>query len=118
MRLAPPTNAQEAENNCIMSKRWDTGKFQSGEPLTKIEARQCNGPWIENENGQWIQGSSVGDPMPASPTTPTVTTTTTATPSGTTTAGFMGLPKVAWIAIIGVGVYYAYSKGMLKKLIK
>ena len=34
------------------------------------------------------------------------------------TAGFMGLPKVAWIAIIGVGVYYAYSKGMFKKLIK
>ena len=35
-----------------------------------------------------------------------------------TTAGFMGLPKIAWIAIIGVGVYYAYSKGMFKKLLK
>ena len=46
---------------------------------------------------------------------PTVTTTTT-TPA-TKTAGFMGLPKVAWIAIVGVGVY-AYSQGMLKKLIK
>lgn len=34
------------------------------------------------------------------------------------TAGFMGLPKIAWIAIIGIGVYYAYSKGMLKKIIK
>ena len=42
-----------------------------------------------------------------------------------TTAGFngygnkfMGLPNLAWIAIIGVGVYYAYSKGMFKKLMK
>jgi len=35
-----------------------------------------------------------------------------------TTAGFMGLPNLAWIAIIGVGVYYAYSKGMFKKLLK
>jgi|TARA_B100001094_G_scaffold308747_1_gene341725 hypothetical protein len=30
-------------------------------------------------------------------------------------AGFMGLPNLAWIAIIGVGVYYAYSKGIFKK---
>lgn len=30
-------------------------------------------------------------------------------------AGFMGLPNLAWIAIIGVGVYYAYTKGMFKK---
>ena len=34
------------------------------------------------------------------------------------TAGFMGLPTMAWIAIGGVALYYAYSKGMLKKLIK
>jgi len=34
------------------------------------------------------------------------------------TAGFMGLPKIAWIAIIGAGLYYAYSKGMLKKFMK
>ena len=34
------------------------------------------------------------------------------------TAGFMGLPKTAWIAIVGVSLYYAYSKGMLKELIK
>ena len=46
-------------------------------------------------------------------------TTDDSTPSlGEKTAGFMGLPKIAWIAIIGVGVYYAYSKGMLKKLLK
>ena len=34
------------------------------------------------------------------------------------TAGFMGLPTMAWIAIGGVALYYAYSKGMFKKLIK
>ena len=31
-------------------------------------------------------------------------------------AGYMGIPQIGWIAIIGVGVYYAYSKGMFKKL--
>jgi len=39
-------------------------------------------------------------------------------PLGLKTAGYMGIPKIAWIAIIGVGVYYAYSKGMFKKLLK
>jgi hypothetical protein len=39
-------------------------------------------------------------------------------PLGVQTAGFMGLPKIAWIAIIGAGLYYAYSKGMLKKFMK
>jgi len=34
------------------------------------------------------------------------------------TAGFMGLPNLAWIAIGGVALYYAYSKGMFKKLMK
>ena len=34
------------------------------------------------------------------------------------TAGYMGIPKIAWVALIGVGVYYAYSKGMFKKLLK
>ena len=33
------------------------------------------------------------------------------------TAGFMGLPTIAWIAIGGVALYYAYSKGMFKKLL-
>ena len=36
----------------------------------------------------------------------------------TTTAGFMGLPKVAWIVIGGVALYFAYSKGMFKKILK
>ena len=40
------------------------------------------------------------------------------TPMGLNTAGFMGLPTMAWIAIGGVALYYAYSKGMFKKLIK
>ena len=34
------------------------------------------------------------------------------------TAGFMGLPNLAWIAIGGVALYYAYSKGMFKKILK
>jgi hypothetical protein len=34
------------------------------------------------------------------------------------TAGYMGIPNIAWIAIGGVAIYYAYSKGMLNKLIK
>ena len=38
--------------------------------------------------------------------------------SKTNTAGYMGIPQIGWIAIIGVGVYYAYTKGMFKKLIK
>jgi hypothetical protein len=38
--------------------------------------------------------------------------------SSTTTAGFMGIPNIAWIAIVGVGLYYAYSQGMFKKLLK
>jgi len=33
-------------------------------------------------------------------------------------AGFMGLPTVAWIAIGGIALYYAYSKGMFKKILK
>jgi len=44
-----------------------------------------------------------------------ISDTTTPTP---TTAGYMGIPKIAWVAIIGVGVYYAYSKGMLDKILK
>ena len=36
----------------------------------------------------------------------------------TNTAGFMGIPNIAWIAIVGVGLYYAYSQGMFKKLLK
>jgi len=35
-------------------------------------------------------------------------------PSSTKSAGYMGIPKIGWIAIIGVGVYYAYTKGMFK----
>ena len=49
---------------------------------------------------------------------PADTTTSTTNGDNTKTAGFMGLPKIAWIAIIGVGLYYAYSKGMFKKLMK
>ena len=45
-------------------------------------------------------------------------TTTEIEDSKTKKAGFMGLPTIAWVAIIGVGVYYAYSKGMFKKLLK
>lgn len=36
----------------------------------------------------------------------------------TKTAGFMGLPNLAWIAIGGVILYYAYQKGMFKKFLK
>ena len=36
--------------------------------------------------------------------------------TSTQVAGYMGIPQIGWIAIIGVGVYYAYSKGMFKKL--
>tara|TARA_R100000908_G_scaffold64977_2_gene50977 strand:+ start:2268 stop:2483 length:216 start_codon:yes stop_codon:yes gene_type:complete len=39
-------------------------------------------------------------------------------PASTQSAGYMGIPQIGWIAIIGVGVYYAYTKGMFKKLIK
>ena len=38
--------------------------------------------------------------------------------SKTNTAGFMGISTTAWIAIVGIGLYYAYTKGMLKKIIK
>ena len=44
--------------------------------------------------------------------------TTSDDDSTTKTAGFMGIPTIAWIAIGGVALYYAYSKGMLKKIIK
>tara|TARA_R110001592_G_scaffold196051_1_gene443766 strand:+ start:769 stop:972 length:204 start_codon:yes stop_codon:yes gene_type:complete len=36
-------------------------------------------------------------------------------PPSTKSAGYMGIPKIGWIAIIGVGLYYAYTKGFLKK---
>jgi len=52
------------------------------------------------------------------PTEDPVDTTSTTNGDDTKTAGFMGLPKIAWIAIIGAGLYYAYSKGMFKKLMK
>lgn len=42
----------------------------------------------------------------------------TTTNGETKTAGFMGLPTIAWIAIGGIAVYYAYSKGMFKKFLK
>ena len=29
-------------------------------------------------------------------------------------AGYMGIPKIGWIAIIGVLGYFAYTKGMFK----
>ena len=34
------------------------------------------------------------------------------------TAGFMGLPTIAWVAIGGIALYYAYSQGIFKKLLK
>lgn len=34
------------------------------------------------------------------------------------TEEYMGIPKIAWVVIVGAGLYYAYSKGMLKKIIK
>lgn len=40
------------------------------------------------------------------------------TPIKTKTAGFMGLPNLAWFAIGGVVLYYAYQKGMFKKFLK
>ncbi len=49
-----------------------------------------------------------GDPLPD----------TELAPNNVTSAGYMGIPKIGWIAIIGVGLYYAYTKGMFKKLIK
>ena len=36
-------------------------------------------------------------------------------PPSIKSAGYMGIPKIGWIAIIGVGLYYAYTKGFLKK---
>lgn len=39
-------------------------------------------------------------------------------PGGVNTAGYMGIPKIAWLVIIGGGLYYAYSKGMFKKILK
>jgi hypothetical protein len=32
-----------------------------------------------------------------------------------TSAGYMGIPKIGWIAIIGVLGYFAYKKGVFKK---
>jgi hypothetical protein len=49
------------------------------------------------------------------PTTPTTTTTITTTPK---TAGIMGLPNIAWVAIAGVAIYYGNKKGMFKKILK
>tara|TARA_R100000908_G_C3755948_1_gene150531 strand:+ start:2956 stop:3246 length:291 start_codon:yes stop_codon:yes gene_type:complete len=46
------------------------------------------------------------------------TDTSTDDDSTTKTAGFMGIPTIAWIAIGGVALYFAYKKGMLKKIIK
>lgn len=43
---------------------------------------------------------------------------TTDDDTSTKTAGFMGVPTIAWIAIGGVALYFAYKKGMLKKIIK
>jgi|TARA_B100001094_G_scaffold308747_1_gene341726 hypothetical protein len=42
-------------------------------------------------------------------------TTTEVVDGKTKKAGFMGLPTLAWVAIIGAGVYYAYTKGVFKK---
>ena len=33
---------------------------------------------------------------------------------GLVSAGYMGIPKIGWIAIIGVLGYFAYTKGMFK----
>jgi hypothetical protein len=35
-------------------------------------------------------------------------------PPSTKSAGYMGIPKIGWIAIIGVLGYFAYTKGMFK----
>jgi hypothetical protein len=40
--------------------------------------------------------------------------TGSSTPLGLKTSGYMGIPKIGWIAIIGVLGYYAYTKGMFK----
>ncbi len=42
-------------------------------------------------------------------------TTTEVADGKTKKAGFMGLPTLVWVAIIGAGVYYAYTKGVFKK---
>ena len=55
----------------------------------------------------------IDDPIPVLPTTTTTTTTTKPT-----TAGFMGLPNIAWIGLGLLAVYYGNKKGMFKKILK
>lgn len=52
---------------------------------------------------------------PPTPPTPPVADSTTVADTDTKKAGFMGLPTIAWVVFIGVGVYYAYTKGVFKK---
>lgn len=102
MRLSPATTAEQAKSNCIASRIWEApsqGLELSDDERTAIEV-SCSGTWTETE-GVWKQ-------------TPIDKTTT----SVVATAGVMKTPTIVWVLIGALGLYYAYSKGVFKKILK
>jgi|TARA_R110000851_G_scaffold56807_4_gene132689 hypothetical protein len=86
----------------------------------------ANGPQLKAcQDAAVTQGMVLGQPNTVqwvlsclkNPGVNTATTVTTNTPT-TTTAGFMGLPNIVWIAIAGGVIYYGNKKGMFKKILK
>ena len=110
MRLLPPTNAQEAENNCTMTKNWaftSKGQTPTDDEKRKIES-SCAGPWGQDENGNWIQEPKQGIMAP-------ITTTTTTT---TQTAGLGDNKMIIWLVVGGITLWYLNKEGYLKKILK
>ena len=100
MRLSPATTAEQAKSNCITSRIWGApSQGLSDDERTAIEV-SCSGTWTEIE-GEWKQ-------------TPIDKTTT----SVVATAGVMKTPTIVWVLIGALGLYYAYSKGVFKKILK
>ena len=94
---------------------------------TKVNPRKIDPNFVAErqeaikENITQLPVEDVKVAPPASAPAPEVvadSTTTEIVDGKTKKAGFMGIPTIAWVALIGVGVYYAYSKGMFKKLMK
>ena len=115
MRLTPPTNATEAYNNCIMNKNWTfTSKGQTATDAEKKDIETaCIGPWIADENGNWIQAPATQQPGLV-PTTPAINTTTTTTK----TAGVGDNKMLIWLIGGGLVLWYLNKEGYLKKILK
>jgi hypothetical protein len=121
MRLKAPTNATEAYNNCLMTAKWDGGRFGANKTLSQAEKdaqdvlyeEKCKGPWIGDENGNWKQAPATQQPGLV-PTTPTTTTTTTTTK----TAGVGDNKMLIWLIGGGLVLWYLNKEGYLKKILK